>query len=108
MTLAIEEVLAVWRDAERARDALPATHPRRTAIDADITELRAIYARLTDLIARSDHDLRVSNDQIASAMATLERVRARLEAVPMRQDDRTADRPTSEAVAGLAVEPLEG
>jgi hypothetical protein len=94
MTLAIEEVLAVWRDAERIRDGLPAAHPGRAALDAEIVELRAIYARLTDLIASSNQDLRVSADQIASAMETLERVRGRL----------GAPRP----IPNLSAEPAEG
>ena len=94
MTLVIEEVLAIWRDAERIRDALPAAHPSRVELDAEIVELRAIYARMTDLIASSNHDLCVSADQIASARETLARVRARLGA------------PTP--IPNLFVEPAEG
>ncbi len=79
MTLAIEEVLAVWRDAERVRDALPPTHPSRAAIDAEIRRLRAMYARMTDLASSTGNDLAASSQQIASAMATLDRVRSRLD-----------------------------
>jgi hypothetical protein len=94
MTLAIEEVLAVWRDVERVRDALPPAHPGRADLDADIVQLRAIYARMTDLIASSNQDLRASADQIACAMETLERVRTRLGAPG--------------PIGGLLVEPAEG
>ena len=107
MTLAIEEVLAVWRDAERVRDTLPADHPRRAAIDVDIAQLRAIYARMTSLIASSNQDLRLSAAQIDSARETLERVRTRLDAAAPSSDQRSSA-PRPGRASHFAAEPAEG
>jgi hypothetical protein len=107
MTLAIEEVLAVWRDAERALDALPQRHPRRAAIEADIVQLRAIYGRLTARIATTNSGLDASAEQIASARETLERVRGRL-GIAATVTDGTPGSETVDRLARLAVEPAEG
>jgi hypothetical protein len=74
----VEEVLALWREAERARETLPEGHPERTAVERDIAELRAMYVRLTDGIEQSERQLQISHRQVARANALLGRIRSAL------------------------------
>jgi hypothetical protein len=53
MALPVEDVLALWREAERIRDDLPTAHPDRARLDRDIRELRGLYDMLTSRPARS-------------------------------------------------------
>lgn len=78
MALRVDEVLAVWREAERVLDDLPPGDPERRLISAHVVEIRSIYRRLTDAMDTSYEGLGSSRDQLESATATLHRVRASL------------------------------
>jgi len=78
MALRVEEVLALWREAERVRDDLPVGHPQRVVVDREIVEIHRLYRRLTVEIESSHDNLHISQTQIESATQTLLRVRAAL------------------------------
>ncbi|HEV7810554.1 MAG TPA: hypothetical protein VGO64_08140 [Candidatus Limnocylindrales bacterium] len=78
MALRVEEVLALWREAERVLDGLPVGDPERTHLNAEIVEIREIYARLTEAVDSTWTGLGSSREQMASASETLVRVRASL------------------------------
>jgi hypothetical protein len=78
MALRVEEVLALWREAERVLDGLPLGDPERPHLNAEIVEIRAIYARLTEAVDATYTGLASSREQMESATRTLVRVRASL------------------------------
>jgi len=51
MAVSVEEVLAVWRAAERALAELPSGSPERPYVQVRVIRLQRIYARLTTLSA---------------------------------------------------------
>jgi hypothetical protein len=51
MALRVEEVLSVWRDAERVLNDMPASAPERPSILRQVARLRRYHARLTTEIA---------------------------------------------------------
>jgi hypothetical protein len=48
MGVEVEEVLATWREAERALEALPVEAPERPVIQIQVARLRRYYAQLTN------------------------------------------------------------
>jgi hypothetical protein len=44
----VEELLAVWREAERVLEMLPSAAPDRVLVEAEIVDLKRTYRRLTD------------------------------------------------------------
>jgi hypothetical protein len=48
MAVEVEEVLATWREAERALEALPAESSERPVIQIQVARLRRYYAQLTN------------------------------------------------------------
>ncbi len=78
MALRVEEVLALWREAERAFDHLPPGHPERLHLNADILEIREIYTRLTQAVDSTSIGIASSREQLDSASETLVRVRSSL------------------------------
>ena len=51
MAVSVDEVLAVWRAAERALADLPPDSPERPVVQLQVIRLQRIYARLTTLSA---------------------------------------------------------
>ena len=80
MALEVEEVLALWRQAERLLDELPARAPERKAVSAEALELKRIYKRLTaegdvaaHMIGSSDLRIQESRSVLEAAQASLHR-----------------------------------
>lgn len=81
MATRVEEVLALWRDCERVRDALPAKSTVRSLVSAEELELRRIYRRLTtERIVETEVVLRETRETLEAARETLAEARRRLEA----------------------------
>lgn len=74
MALAVEEVLSLWREAERLLDVLPLDAPERKDIAADVADLKRIYNRLTldndatgKILASSRETLSVAREALDAA-----------------------------------------
>jgi hypothetical protein len=78
MALRVEEVLALWREAERVLDDLPEVDPDRRIVSADVAALRRMYRLMTDTATGTDATLAQSAEVIEESRAILRRVRARL------------------------------
>jgi hypothetical protein len=78
MALQIEEVLSLWREAERVLEELPADAPERTVMSAEVASLKQTYRRLTEENDVSAHALVVTRESIADARAALAAAKARL------------------------------
>jgi hypothetical protein len=78
MALRVEEVLALWREAERVLEDLPEVDPDRGIVCADVVSLRRMYRSLTDTAAGTEAALTQSAALVAESRAILRRVRARL------------------------------
>jgi len=79
----IEELLQVWREAERILEQLPDTTPERTILQVEVGQLRSMHRRLTDRrIEPTAHMVAASHDTIESARRTIERAKERLERSP--------------------------
>jgi len=79
MALEIEEVLALWREAERVLQQLPRGAPERKLVSAEVVNLRRTYRRLTAESRATAETLAESRVTIESAQVTLERARERFE-----------------------------
>jgi hypothetical protein len=79
MALQIEEVLSLWREAERLLDELPAEAPEREVVSAEVVRLRRMYKRLTDESDVSAHMIGAAQDTMAKAKSTFDQARAALE-----------------------------
>ena len=80
MTQPIEEVLGLWRELERVRDALPAADPARDLVAHELVEVRRLYRRLTQ--ERQD-----SAARLAASRATLTEARALIRTMHERLAD---------------------
>ncbi|HEX5013667.1 MAG TPA: hypothetical protein VFV72_05835 [Candidatus Limnocylindrales bacterium] len=78
MALETEEVLALWREAERILEQLPPGAPERKLVGAEVVKLRRIFKRLTNQRAARSATLPESRSTIESAELTLARARERL------------------------------
>jgi len=72
MALEVEEVLSLWREAERLLDGLPADAPERGVVSAQVVSLKQIYSRLTAGSDATDDVLADSHSAVVSAQTTLE------------------------------------
>ena len=80
MAAEIEEVLAVWRAAERALDTLPDEAPERPVIQIQVARLRRYYARLTQESAPASWRLlEAAHDTIAETRRLLQEARGRID-----------------------------
>ena len=79
MSVAVEEVLGLWREAERLLDELP-LGPERTAVLAEVEQLHILYTALTDRASSMQPILNASASVIDDARRLLERTRERLAA----------------------------
>jgi hypothetical protein len=77
----VEELLALWREAERVLEELPLTDPDRVRLVEIATQLRAAYTLLTD-----GTDLSAS--RIASTQATMDKAHVLLDAAQGRITER--------------------
>ena len=78
---ALDEVLAVWREAERVLEALPGDSPERRPVQLEVYRLRRMYRRLTDAkTSRSEEHLAQSLETLERARGTLARANERLAA----------------------------
>lgn len=77
----IEELLALWREAERVLEELPLTDPDRARLVEVATQLRAAYRMLTD-----GKDLSAS--RIAATQATMDNAHVLLDAAEGRITER--------------------
>ncbi|MFL5726372.1 MAG: hypothetical protein ACJ765_00985 [Chloroflexota bacterium] len=80
MALPIEDVLSLWREAERVLEELPADAPERRVVSAELVNLKRIYKRLTSESDATAETLGQSRVSIEAAHATLARARAHLDA----------------------------
>jgi hypothetical protein len=80
MALEVEEVLSLWREAERLLDGMPANAPDRTIVSAEVVNLKRIYRRLTADSDATAEILSASHMALESAQATLDSTRRRLDA----------------------------
>ena len=78
MALEVEEVLSLWREAERLLDGLPADAPERGVVSAQVVNLKQIYSRLTAGSDARDDVLADSHSAVVSAQTTLEAAKRRL------------------------------
>jgi hypothetical protein len=80
MAVLIEELLEVWREAERVLDELPDATPERTLLEVEVIQLRSVHQRLTDRrIEHTAHLIAGSRDTIEAARRTIERARLRID-----------------------------
>ena len=80
MAVLIEDLLDVWREAERVLDELPDATPEHSQLQQDLAELRAMHQRLSDRrIVRTAKVIEASQDTIERARLTIERARERVE-----------------------------
>jgi hypothetical protein len=82
MALEVEELLSLWREAERVLDQLPPDVPERTLVGAEVVNLRRMYRRLTAEGVATSESLRESRSTIATAQRTLSEARRRLAGPP--------------------------
>ena len=78
MALEVQEVLYLWREAERVLDQLPPGAPERTLVSAEVVILKRTYKRLTaesDATATTVADSRAT---IEAAQENLARARQRI------------------------------
>jgi hypothetical protein len=72
MAVLVQELLDVWREAERVLDRLPESEPWRDVLASEVAELRVVHQRLADQhTERSARLIRDSVAQIESARQTL-------------------------------------
>jgi flagellar biosynthesis chaperone FliJ len=72
MALAVEELLSLWREAERVLERLPADDPKRVVVSAEVVNLRRMYRRLTeerDLTAVTIAESRLTLDEAHRVLA---------------------------------------
>jgi hypothetical protein len=75
---AIAEALAIWREAERLLERLPADHPERKVIQFELVQARATYRRLTERTAASRETIDASMETLRTAWQKIQAVRERL------------------------------
>ena len=78
MALEVEEVLALWRQAERLLVELPARAPERRVVSAEALELKRLYKRLTAEGDVTAHMIGSSHLRIQESRAVLEAAQATL------------------------------
>jgi hypothetical protein len=76
LSVAVEEVLGLWREAERLLDELP-LGPERTAVLAEVEQLHILYTALTDRASSMEPIVNASASVIEDARRLLERTRER-------------------------------
>jgi hypothetical protein len=77
----VEEVLAMWREAERALDALPEEAPERPVVLIQVARLRRYYQRLTkETVPATWHLLESTHEAIEDTRQILAEARARIAA----------------------------
>lgn len=87
MALRVEEVLSVWRDAERVLNDMPASAPERPNILRQVARLRRYHARLTTEIAPTSWRLLSStHDAMTETQRLLGEARGRVDAPPGPMD----------------------
>jgi len=79
MATLVEEVLAVWRDAERMLGELPELHADHETVARAVAELRAIYSELTAASTQSRARIRVSEAAVARTRTLLDAARRSIE-----------------------------
>jgi len=87
MALRVEDVLVVWRDAERVLNDLPASAPERPRILRQVARLRRYHARLTTEVAPASwHLLSTTHDAMTETRRLLGEARSRIDAPPAPMD----------------------
>ena len=80
MAVLIEELLDVWREAERVLDELPEATPERGMLEVEVIELRSVHQRLTDRrIEQTANLIAGSRETIEATRRTIERARQRID-----------------------------
>ena len=82
MALEVEEVLSLWREAERLLDGMPANAPDRKIVSAEVVNLKRIYRRLTADSDATAEILGASHMALESAQSKLDAARRRLTTRP--------------------------
>jgi len=70
----VEDVLALWREAERVRDGLPQDDPAWSIVSEEIADLAEIVERLSAAADDTAAILAASGDRIALARGLIEQV----------------------------------
>jgi hypothetical protein len=80
MAVEVEDVLAVWREAERALESLPEEAPERPIIQIQVARLRRLYLRMTNEAVPATWNLiTATRDAIADTKAILGDAEARIQ-----------------------------
>ena len=78
MALAVQEVLSLWREAERLLDDLPDAAPERKIISAEVVNLKRTYRSLTTRPDVTAEVLAESRETIDAAQQTLDAASRRI------------------------------
>lgn len=95
MARALEEVLAVWREAERVLTTLPSDSPERREVEFEVGRLRRLYGRLTD------RTIPPTQEHIATSVQAVEQARRR---IAQATDRVSANGPRRSSLAELVPE----
>lgn len=71
----VEELLSVWRDAERLLDTLPPMSPDHEAVRAAVVEVRSAYQRVTGGQPVTDEALAMAATRVRDAERLLGELR---------------------------------
>ena len=78
MAILLEELLEVWREAERVLDQLPVGAPERNVLQVEVVQLHSMHRRLTDQqLEQTDQLLASSREVIEAVRRVIERTRVR-------------------------------
>jgi len=78
MSLAVAEVLGLWREAERLLESIPEQSPDRALVEEEVDRLHDLYQRLTGTHVPPDLAVQISTDTVRDAMETLNAAKVRL------------------------------
>ena len=78
MSVAVAEVLGLWREAERLLEAMPEGSPDRVVVEDEVDRLHAIYLRLTGAQPQSELAIQLSMDTVHDAAEVLRAARMRI------------------------------
>ena len=79
MSREVDEVLAVWRELERVRDALPVGSTEWTFVTREIRQAKRMYRSLTRGVGESHAAPGTSRPTLAEAYDALRRAKLQLE-----------------------------
>ena len=78
MSVLVEDVLALWREAERLLDALPTDAEERDLVREEIERLHGLYRKMTERADSIQPTLTASAAAIERSRVVIERAQMRL------------------------------